>query len=291
LLQYLWLAYLIEGPLPGSPVTILDAHDVHASRWAAFKRLGITRGLAITARQEQRVLSLADHVVAIQHDDLRTFRESYGLRSVLLAMHAQRLKPLPWQATGQVLFVGSDNLPNVEAARWLISVWPRAAAGLERKVELHLVGSVCSAVDAQSVPGVVVHGRVEDLAFHYGAAELVVNPVSFGSGLKIKTVEALCHGRPLLTTRVGAEGLASFEDESTMRVANDLDSLFSQLREMLHDHSRGAAMSSAALAYAGEHFLPEEAYRSLTDLISGATRTRRANSPNSTRAPADQTAA
>ena len=89
---------------------------------------------------------------------------------------------------------------------------------------------------------------------------------------------------------MGAEGLASFADENTMRVVDDLDALLGQLREMLRDQSRGAAMSSAALAYAGEHFVPESAYRSLTDLISGVARSRHANSCSPARTPAPSTA-
>jgi len=44
----------------------------------------------------------------------------------------------------------------------------------------------------------VVHGRADDPSAHQGAADLCINPVQHGGGLKIKTVEALARGRPLV---------------------------------------------------------------------------------------------
>src|SRR5262249_46423371 len=52
-------------------------------------------------------------------------------------------------------------------------------------------------------------GRVEDLSSHYAQACLVVNPTSVGTGLKIKTLEALSRSRPVVAWPSGVDGLGS----------------------------------------------------------------------------------
>ena len=55
--------------------------------------------------------------------------------------------------------------------------------------------------------GVVLAGFVDDLDAEYAAAAVALVPVLQGAGVKFKTVEALCHGVPVVTTTVGAEGI------------------------------------------------------------------------------------
>ena len=50
---------------------------------------------------------------------------------------------------------------------------------------------------------------MDDLTSVYQRADVVINPISIGTGLKIKNIEALGFGKPLVTTSVGAEGLES----------------------------------------------------------------------------------
>lgn len=51
------------------------------------------------------------------------------------------------------------------------------------------------------------HGLVADASAAYRLAPLAINPIRAGSGLKIKTIEALAHGRAVITSPSGAEGL------------------------------------------------------------------------------------
>ncbi len=114
-----------------------------------------------------------------------------------------------------ILFVaGFAHPPNVDAACWLMTdVMP-----LVRKsypdVTVHLVGSnPTDVVKALSGPGVEVHGYVSDanLATMYRNARVVVAPLRFGAGVKLKVLEAMQRGTPLVTTSAGAQGLLDLE--------------------------------------------------------------------------------
>src|SRR5262249_21715832 len=71
-----------------------------------------------------------------------------------------------------------------------------------------LAGNVCHTLGG-GVPGVIPLGPVDDLQPLYSQARLVVNLAVAGTGLKIKTLEALCHLRPIVTWPNGIDGLAT----------------------------------------------------------------------------------
>ena len=62
-------------------------------------------------------------------------------------------------------------------------------------------------VRQQIADGVLSIGPVETIDVFWPNIDIAINPIRFGSGLKIKNVEALAYGLPLLTTPIGAEGL------------------------------------------------------------------------------------
>src|SRR5262249_28746919 len=68
-------------------------------------------------------------------------------------------------------------------------------------------GSVARALEGREVSGVRVVGPLDDLTGLYQGATLVINPAVAGTGLKIKTLEALCHLRPVVSWPSGIEGL------------------------------------------------------------------------------------
>jgi len=106
----------------------------------------------------------------------------------------------------RVLYVASDNPLNVRGLRdFLRYAWPWILRDVPG-AELVVTGRVGRAVPPDS-PGVRVTGTVEDLRALYREARVVINPAVAGTGLKIKTLEALCHFRPLVTWPHGVEGL------------------------------------------------------------------------------------
>jgi glycosyltransferase involved in cell wall biosynthesis len=60
---------------------------------------------------------------------------------------------------------------------------------------------------ALSSPNVRFEGHIEQLARFYDEVRVVIAPIRYGAGVKLKTVEALQHGVPVVSTTVGAEGI------------------------------------------------------------------------------------
>lgn len=108
------------------------------------------------------------------------------------------------------LFVGSGHPPNVDAARKLI-----AAAVTLSEVHLVVAGSCGGAIDRASLPpNVTVTGVLNDIDYRrvLGMADVVLNPVEVGGGVNIKMLDYVASGAPILSTRLGANGLAHLLD-------------------------------------------------------------------------------
>jgi hypothetical protein len=73
--------------------------------------------------------------------------------------------------------------------------------------ELQVIGRICGSVP-RGEPGVATLGLVEDLRPAYARSRIVINPAVAGTGLAVKTIEALCHFRPIVAWPNGAQGLA-----------------------------------------------------------------------------------
>ena len=111
----------------------------------------------------------------------------------------------------QIVFVGTmDYYPNVEAATSFANhIWPRVREKLPQ-MRLMIVGAnPTPAVSALSaIPGVTVTGTVPDVRPYYRDALAAIVPLRTGGGTRLKILEAMAAGVPVVSTVLGAEGLA-----------------------------------------------------------------------------------
>ena len=125
-----------------------------------------------------------------------------------------------------LLFVGSfGHPPNTDAARFLVeSVMPLVWSALPG-AQLTIVGPDPpeEVLDLAS-PAVQVAGWVPDLDALLSRMRLMVAPLRYGAGMKGKVTQSLAAGLPVVTTRVGAEGLEAIDGEH-MLIADDPEGL------------------------------------------------------------------
>lgn len=111
----------------------------------------------------------------------------------------------------RIIFVGKmDYYPNIEAAKHFVErIWP-VVRGRLPGTTLTIVGS--NPVDAvralDGVMGVNVTGTVLDLRPYYRDALAAIVPLRTGGGTRLKILEAMAAGVPVISTRLGAEGLS-----------------------------------------------------------------------------------
>ena len=205
LCEYIWMSRVLPL-LPESVSKIIDTHDVFSTKKDKVLRFGVD-DICLSSAEEASFLERADLVIAIQEHERTELQRLVPTKPVVTAGVDFDIVAEPGTPAGRgVLYVASDNAINRRALQdFLRFAWPtiRAAAP---DAELFVAGRIGSTI-AVDTAGVTYTGPVEDLAPLYQRARLVINPAVAGTGLKIKTLEAIGHLRPVVTFPSGAEGL------------------------------------------------------------------------------------
>ena len=159
-------------------------------------------------------------------------------------------------ASRQIVFVaGFAHPPNVDAAIWFVrDVLPLVAARVPG-ARMAIIGSnPTGRIWALAGNAIEIHANVSDalLAEWYDRARVAVVPLLSGAGVKLKVVEALRAGVPLVTTPVGAQGLAGIDDVSFVR--RDAAGFADAVVSLLEDDLLWQRIRSAEIAYATAQF-------------------------------------
>jgi hypothetical protein len=204
--NYVWFSGILDA-FGSDVVKVLDTHDVFGGRADRFRTAGLQPEWYYTSPEEEaRGAARADIVLAIQDDEARYFRE-LGHQDVRVVGHivAQRRRPPGPAAAGTITagYFASGNPINVNSFEELRRCLGANAA---RGMKFVVAGSICGKLAADLAPFAPI-GRLDHVDEFYDSVDLVINPMTFGTGLKIKSVEALSQGLPLVATDVAMVGL------------------------------------------------------------------------------------
>src|ERR1700722_9750796 len=143
--------------------------------------------------------------------------------------------------------------PNIDAARWLAGEVGPAVRAQVPDVEIRLVGDHPPELDAlDDPPRFTVVGRVPDMTAELARADVVVVPVRYGSGTRLKIHEAFAQRVPVVSTTLGAEGLG-VEDGVHLLVGDTAPALADACALLLHDIQLRGDLASRAHAHFLDH--------------------------------------
>jgi glycosyltransferase involved in cell wall biosynthesis len=202
---------------------------------------------------EKQAAAEFDAVVPISEPDFRWFNEAAKGKPVFLsetgAEVAVRL-PEPPDTPPRIGFIGSMNWhPNIEGIKWFInSVWPSVIEKVP-SATLHIAGRGLKQNHTALLHGnnIVIEGETDNARDFIASSHVTIAPLFAGSGLRIKIIEAMSAGRPVVATPIAAEGLQA-ENGRELAVAGDPESFCSALSSLLQDHVKRALMGDAAVA-------------------------------------------
>lgn len=237
-----------------SGVVIYHAHNAYFKMWQRYAQLPGNPVMRAAAwlesvrvrRYEARVARSVDLTFAAPNDaaelvaasvDADTIRNTYHLGD-----DSQLERPdLRFDESAKKLmyvgFLGWE--PNSQGLIWFIeNVWPHVRQA-HPDVTFDIVGKNASEelsalVDAH--PGIKLLGFVPDLQDVYSSSRVSVAPLLFGSGMKVKVLDALAAGLPTVTTSVGAEGIA-IEPDTHLLVADEPEEMAQQILRLLTDET------------------------------------------------------
>jgi glycosyltransferase involved in cell wall biosynthesis len=228
--------------------TVLDALNVESQRVRAMSQaLGHSpRGLVARAQVgpveafEAEAVRAVARTVAVSPEEAAYFEQLAPGRVALVpnGVDSDALRPrahLPGEP--RLLFVGSmDYSANVDAVRHLVDdVLPHLG---RRDVVVTIVGSnprraVYRAAGRSSFR-VEVEGQVPDTRPYYESSRLLVVPLRYGGGTRLKILEALALGVPVVSTTIGSEGLG-LESGKNVIIADGPPDLAASIERLLED--------------------------------------------------------
>jgi len=260
----------------GQTPLIVNTHNVEREVWQAAAadvsggRLRLALDRRLVGDWELRALDQADGVAFCAQRDLDVLAPCLrpGLTSAVVpnAVDTERLRPLaPASQAREALFVGNlSYAPNAEAARFIAGrLAPLLAAQGFTAVIAGGDGLGAAGRGAQSSAGVRFAGRPDDLAPLYEQAFAAVVPIFSGSGTRLKVLEALAYGRPLVASAKAVEGLAMTpevhylpaEDEAAFAAQLGRLAADPALRDELAKRGRALVEAQYSWASAGAAFL------------------------------------
>ncbi|MCX8157194.1 MAG: glycosyltransferase family 4 protein [Verrucomicrobiae bacterium] len=212
-------------------------------------------------RWEQRLCARSDGVVAVSETDAGRFRADYGLGNVLGSVptgvdveYFGQTRPHP--VPGRIAFLGSmDWMPNVDAVEWWMKdIWPL--------VKQRHAGASFSIIGRNPPPAIAglpqressvqVTGTVPDVRPHLGQAQVLVVPLRAGGGTRIKIYEAMAAGLPVVSTRVGAEGLP-LRDGETIWLADTAEDFARAVTTLLKEPAQRERLAAAGQEWVRRH--------------------------------------
>lgn len=269
LIQFEWFAHARGIRKATGIPTVVSAHDVVSVLWQRhweteanpFKRLYIRQQWRKFERLEQQVYGEISRLVAASPVDAALFRSRYGVDHVEVIDNGVDLDYFgsvqAERVPNQILFLGTlESRPNLDGIRWFLAeVFPRLRAA-EPTAELCIVGRKPPEwlqQQARSLPGVKLQGDVADVRPFLGRCGVMVVPLRIGGGSRIKILEALATGMPVVSTRVGAEGLALHAGEHY--VAADMpDTLADALAAAIRDPHAVQAQAARGRQVVRQHY-------------------------------------
>jgi succinoglycan biosynthesis protein ExoO len=259
--DYAFATPAIAYALSPSAASAVVMHDSFSRRADLFKQQKLADSVvSLDHASEMKLLGLADAVIAIQKIEAADVQAALPDRQVIVAPMACTVTSAPQPGDRRtVLFIGSNTAPNIIGLQWFLdAAWPHVTKALA-DCRLLVAGGVAAGFP-NDVAGVQFLGMVPDLEDLYREAGVVISPLTVGSGLKIKLIEALAHGKAVVATRVTTEGCddgvieAIFERDDPLAFAE-------AIVQLLSDDSLRGAKAAQALAIAKTHYSPEACYR------------------------------
>ena len=229
------------------------------------------------SRYEAHVCQQVDRVAAVSEADAEALRRLVpGLdlaivpNGVDLDYYGAEVPPLDLHSPSLVFTGKMDFRPNVDAVLWFADeVLPRIRAA-RPEVHFYVVGQKPHArLDPlRQREDVTLTGWVEDVRPYIAGAAVYVVPLRMGGGTRLKVLEAMAMGKPIVSTSLGCEGF-DVADGRELRVADTVEAFAATVLELLEDEPQRARLGRTARRFVETHYGWETIVPRMEELYRG----------------------
>lgn len=265
---------LVRAYAPGARL-LYDTVDLHWVRLERGARIAANPDPVWRSARRYRRIELsnaraADITIAITDDERQALLQADPALNigVIPNIHQPVAEAPPFDDRRDLFFLGAyGHAPNVEAARFMVEqVLPKVIEAIP-DIRLQLVGSAMpDSIAALASEHVVAVGFTEDVRPFFEQSRVFVAPLLHGAGMKGKVGQSLSLGLPVVTTRIGAEGIGLQDGDSAL-IADDAAGLAERIIRCYQDPALWQQLSLEGRKLIGERFSPAAVRRQLAALV------------------------
>ncbi|MCD0474829.1 glycosyltransferase family 4 protein [Flavobacterium sp. EDS] len=260
IISYAYWASLLDNTKKGdNEKWIIDTHDFLTSQFQTNKKFSLSDYF----QTEISVLKKFDRVWVISNEEKYVFSQFLDNQLDLIT-HS-----LPNNAQDRhvnaknidVVYVASENEHNVKSARWFFeNVYPN----IKRDIKITVIGKIAKYIpEFENVEKIKF---IEDLDGVYKKAKIAICPMLSGTGLKIKVVESLSYGLPVVCNERGIDGLLNKTNNGCL-VTNCPLEFANYINKLLQEEEFYEAKSLEASKFFIENFDINSTHKVLDDIF------------------------
>lgn len=277
-IDVVFCSYVFQSKLldyvPAHILKVIDTHDKMGNRYEMLRRNGQPlEFFSCTPEEEGAYLRRADIVVARRAEEAEYFNWVMGRDAAIVIpyVEAPRADHRSFARLANVGTVASANHINLAMTLQFLRAIERVAGTSAVSFIVHIAGHVRDLIgslpaEEQALfhrPWVRIHGFVPDIGAFYEGLDVVVSPVTMGTGNNVKTVQAMAQGMPVLTTINGSKGI---ETDEPMHRHEDLDALAASLFRL--EQTPAELERLAATSRRCYQILHDDAIRAMTGMFA-----------------------
>jgi len=255
-----WTPYATFFSAVPKGLTLITSHNIEADIWKRYyatetslhKKWYIGTQAAKMRRFEKSVFRQANAVTAVSAADASAIRKTGSEAAVEVIENGVALDYFTTDSVAEIIperlvFTGSmDWRPNQDAAEYFVNdIFPRLR---EKRPDLEAVFVGREPPDhirqLGDIPGITITGTVDDIRPYIREAAVYIVPLRVGGGSRLKILEALALKKPVVSTSVGAEGLAITHDKDIL-LADSPEQFAAAVESLLNDRARAERLGTA----------------------------------------------
>jgi glycosyltransferase involved in cell wall biosynthesis len=267
--QFEWTPYVAALGHRRDARKLVIAHNVDSTIWQRYyeteqeplKRWYMKKQWRKFESYERRVFYEATRIVTVSAEDAAVVRDRFGCSRVDVVEngidHHYFGSVSGTRDPRRILFLGAlDWRPNLDAIGVLLDRIYPAVRACEPQASLLIVGRSPPKwlVDrVRGLTGVALHANVPDVRPYLAESGMLAVPLRIGGGSRLKILEALASGLPVVSTRVGAEGLR-LEAGKHLVVVPCVEEMTAAILDCMLHPGRAATMAEAGRQWVLEQY-------------------------------------
>jgi len=251
----------------------IRTHNVESEIWRdlaqneknVIKKLILGKLAKDLRSYEIKTLNKADGIISISKDDVLIFEKiGVSTKKCIISVSIPINKTVNNYEATDLFHIGAMNwIPNIEATNRLVNLFPKIYS--QTKSKLHLAGSHFPE-NMNVSEAIKIHGFVEDIFEFAVESGILVTPIISGSGVRIKILEMMSAGIPVITTKKGATGI-EYQTDNCLIIAETDEEIISESILLIKNKERRMEIGKKSRSYIQNNHSIEKISQQLIEFI------------------------